>query len=84
MNRHEKALGILHSGTVIPAIPLVLDKNRCFDEQGQRRLVRYYLNAGVGGVAVGVHTTQCESRRAGRLRLQNGSAMTLCCSVLAD
>ena len=29
MNRHEKALGILHSGTVIPAIPLVLDKNRC-------------------------------------------------------
>lgn len=63
MNRHEKALGILHSGTVIPAIPLVLDKNRCFDEQGQRRLVRYYLNAGVGGVAVGVHTTQFEIRK---------------------
>ena len=63
MNRHERALELLHRGTVIPAIPLALDENRCFDEQGQRRLVRYYLNAGVGGVAVGVHTTQFEIRK---------------------
>lgn len=63
MDRHENALQILHNGTVIPAIPLVLDKNRRFDEQGQRKLVRYYLHAGVGGVAVGVHTTQFKIRK---------------------
>lgn len=61
-NRHVAALEILHDGTVIPAIPLVLDKNRKFDEQGQRKLIRYYLNAGVGGIAVAVHTTQFEIR----------------------
>ena len=33
MQRHEKALEILHNGTVIPAIPLVLDENRQFDEK---------------------------------------------------
>ena len=58
MNRHTTALEILRSGTVIPAIPLVLDENRRFDEAGQRRLIRYYLACGVGGVAVAVHTTQ--------------------------
>lgn len=62
MNRHEKALDLLRKGTVIPAIPLVLDENRKFDEANQRRLVRYYLAAGVGGVAVAVHTTQFEIR----------------------
>lgn len=62
MNRHEKALQILHDGTVIPAIPLVLNKDRQFDPDGQRRLVRYYLEAGVGGVAAAVHTTQFEIR----------------------
>ena len=49
-------------GTVIPAMPLVLDENRKFDEEGQRLLVRYYLDAGVGGVAMAVHTTQFEIR----------------------
>lgn len=58
MTRHERALQILHEGTVIPAIPLVLDANRTLDAAGQRRLIRYYLNAGVGGLAVAVHTTQ--------------------------
>ena len=47
MGRHEEALKILHGGTVIPAIPLVLDENRKFNEAGQRTLIRYYLDAGV-------------------------------------
>ena len=55
----------MREGTVIPAIPLVLDENRRFQEEGQRRLVRYYLHAGVGGVAVAVHTTQFEIRKPG-------------------
>ena len=63
MNRKEKALEILHNGTVIPAIPLVLDENRNFDEKKQKRLTRYYLEAGVGGIAVAVHTTQFEIRQ---------------------
>jgi len=49
---------ILHSGLVIPALPLALDRNRKLDEKSQRALLRYYLDAGAGGVAVGVHTTQ--------------------------
>lgn len=62
MDRHEIALGILHRGTIIPAIPLVLDKNRKFSPDGQRKLIRYYLSCGVGGLAVAVHTTQFEIR----------------------
>ena len=62
MTRHEIALKILHEGTVIPANPLALDENRKFDEHRQRALVRYYLDSGVGGLAVAVHTTQFEIR----------------------
>ena len=62
MKRHEEALKILHEGTVIPANPLALDENRQFDEIRQRAITRYYLEAGAGGVAVGVHTTQFEIR----------------------
>lgn len=62
MTRHEIALKKLHEGTVIPANPLALDENRNFDEKRQRALVRYYLDAGVGGLAVAVHTTQFEIR----------------------
>lgn len=62
MDRHQKALEILHSGTVIPANPLALNENRQFDEQGQRLLTKYYLEAGAGGIAVAVHTTQFEIR----------------------
>ena len=62
MTRHEKALKRLHEGTVIPANPLALDENREFDEKRQRAVTRYYLEAGAGGVAVGVHTTQFEIR----------------------
>src|SRR5215469_9291626 len=48
----------LCSGLVIPAHPLALNSRRCLDERRQRALTRYYLAAGAGGVAVGVHTTQ--------------------------
>jgi hypothetical protein len=46
------------SGLVIPAHPLALDARRRLDERRQRALGRYYLEAGAGGLAVGVHTTQ--------------------------
>jgi len=49
-------------GLVIPAHPLALNSNRQLDEQRQRALTRYYLAAGAGGVAVGVHTTQFQIR----------------------
>lgn len=52
------AIQRFHEGQCIPAIPLVLDDHRQFDEAAQRKLIRYYLDAGVGGIAVGVHTTQ--------------------------
>jgi len=55
----------LHAGTVIPAHPLALTVQRKIDEERQRRLTRYYIAAGAGGVAVGVHTTQFEIRKPG-------------------
>jgi len=48
----------LREGQVIPAHPLALTANRSLDEARQRGLTRYYVGAGAGGVAVGVHTTQ--------------------------
>ena len=48
----------LAEGLVIPAHPLALTSDRKLDERRQRALTRYYLAAGAGGVAVGVHTTQ--------------------------
>jgi len=45
-------------GLVIPACPLALNARRQLDERRQRALFRYYLAAGAGGIAVGVHTTQ--------------------------
>lgn len=63
MDRHIKALEILKAGTVIPATPLALDGCRCFDEKRQRLLTRYYLEAGAGGVATAVHSTQFEIRK---------------------
>ncbi len=53
----------LLAGQVIPAHPLALDKDGKYSERHQRALTRYYLAAGVGGVAVGVHSTQFEIRR---------------------
>jgi dihydrodipicolinate synthase/N-acetylneuraminate lyase len=48
----------LRAGQVIPAHPLALNASRKLDEQRQRGLTRYYVDAGAGGIAVGVHTTQ--------------------------
>jgi len=48
----------LQRGLVIPACPLALNAGRKLDERRQRALLRYYVAAGAGGVAVGVHTTQ--------------------------
>ncbi|HEV2295686.1 MAG TPA: hypothetical protein VGR35_17695 [Tepidisphaeraceae bacterium] len=48
----------LHKGLVIPAHPLALTAQRKLDERRQRALSRYYIAAGSGGLAVGVHTTQ--------------------------
>ncbi len=55
----------LQRGTVIPAHLLALDAQRRLDERRQRALSRYYLDAGAGGLAVGVHSTQFAIREAG-------------------
>lgn len=52
----------LQGGHVIPAQPLALDTNRRFSERHQRAITRYYVAAGTGGLAVGVHSTQFEIR----------------------
>src|SRR5438270_3727783 len=45
-------------GVAIPAMPLALTASLRLDERRQRALCRYYLAAGAGGIAAGVHTTQ--------------------------
>lgn len=50
----------LQTGAVIPAHPLAVTADRQLDERHQQALTRYYCAAGVGGLAVGVHTTQFE------------------------
>ena len=59
---------LIADGTVIPAHPLALDASRALDIKHQRALTRYYLDAGVGGLAVGVHTTQFAIRDVGLYR----------------
>lgn len=54
----------LLAGLVIPACPLALNSSRQLDERRQRGLIRYYVDAGAGGLAVGVHTTQFAIRDA--------------------
>ena len=51
-------LQALRKGVVIPAHPLALNAQRKLDERRQVALTRYYCEAGAGGIAVGVHTTQ--------------------------
>ena len=58
-------LDLLAQGAVIPAHPLALDARRQFDRRRQRALTRYYVDAGAGGLAVGVHTTQFAIREHG-------------------
>ncbi len=62
MDRHIEALKVLKAGTVIPATPLALTEDRKFDEESQRLITRYYLEAGAGGIATAVHSTQFEIR----------------------
>lgn len=64
-NSTAAALRILAQGAVIPAHPLALTAERLIDVRRQRALSRYYLDAGAGGLAVGVHTTQFSIRTAG-------------------
>jgi hypothetical protein len=64
----QPVLAALRRGVVIPAHPLALDSERRFDKRRQRALTRYYFEAGAGGLAVGVHTTQFAIREAGLLR----------------
>ncbi len=56
---------LIADGTAIPAHPLALDADRVLDRRRQRALSRYYIDAGSGGLAVGVHTTQFEIRDVG-------------------
>lgn len=58
-------LNLLRQGTVIPAHPLALDEQRQFDPKRMSALTRYYVDAGSGGLAVGVHTTQFAIREVG-------------------
>jgi dihydrodipicolinate synthase/N-acetylneuraminate lyase len=60
-----ETLALLRRGTVIPAHPLALDAQRRLDARRQRALARYYLDAGAGGLAVGVHATQFAIREQG-------------------
>lgn len=57
---HAAVKELLMGGTVIPAHPLALHDDKTLDESSFRRLTNYYIEAGVGGLAVGVHTTQFE------------------------
>ncbi|MEH2478993.1 hypothetical protein V1282_002350 [Nitrobacteraceae bacterium AZCC 2146] len=59
---------LIAEGTVIPAHPLALDSGRKLNTAHQRALTRYYIDAGAGGLAVGVHTTQFAIRDVGLYR----------------
>ena len=61
-------LSLLRDGAVIPAHPLALGPDRQFDKQSQCAIGRYYLDAGSGGLAVGVHSTQFAIREVGLYR----------------
>lgn len=61
----QTVLDIVAQGAVIPAQPLALTAARTFNAHRQRALTRYYVDAGAGGLAVGVHTTQFAIRDVG-------------------
>ncbi|GAB3770654.1 dihydrodipicolinate synthase family protein [Ramlibacter monticola] len=78
LNRSDlprEVLQLLADGAVIPAHPLALDARRQFDRRRQRALTRYYVDAGAGGLAVGVHTTQFAIREHGLYERVLASAM---------
>ncbi|MBE7417068.1 MAG: dihydrodipicolinate synthase family protein [Ideonella sp.] len=60
-----ESLAVLRRGAVMPAHLLALDAERRLDRRRQRALTRYYLDAGAGGIAVGVHSTQFAIREVG-------------------
>jgi hypothetical protein len=62
---NRPVLELLRRGTVIPAHPLALGPERELDRESQRALTRYYIDAGAGGLAVGVHSTQFAIRDFG-------------------
>ena len=61
----DDVLAVFRRGTVIPAQLLALDSRRQLDVRRQQALSRYYIDAGVGGLAVGVHSTQFAIRDVG-------------------
>jgi hypothetical protein len=65
---NSEARRLIAEGTVIPAHPLALNADRTLDTRHQRALTRYYIDAGAGGLAVGVHTTQFAIRDVGLYR----------------
>lgn len=75
-------LEVLRRGAVIPAHPLALDARRAFDPISQRAVARYYVDAGAGGIAVGVHSTQFAIRERGlyepvlKLAIETATAWT--------
>ena len=75
-------LDLLRQGSVIPAHPLALDAGRRFDPRRQRALSRYYLDAGSGGLAVGVHTTQFAIRERRPLPARAGTRRATAAALL--
>jgi len=73
-------LTILRQGCAIPAHPLALDDSGSFDPVHQRALTRYYLDSGVRGLAVGVHSTEFAIREAGLF----GPVLELAAATVAD
>lgn len=68
LHRHDlprDVADLIARGAVIPAHPLALTETRTLDARHQKALSRYYIDAGSGGLAVGVHTTQFQIREAG-------------------
>jgi hypothetical protein len=61
----KESLALLRRGAVIPAHLLALDANGKLDARRQRAMTRYYLDAGAGGIAIGVHATQFAIRDVG-------------------
>ena len=58
-----KVVQTFREGTVIPVLPLVLSDARRLDEERQRALIRYYIDAGAGGIAV--EAPAVETRKSG-------------------
>jgi dihydrodipicolinate synthase/N-acetylneuraminate lyase len=61
----KESLAVLRGGAVIPAHLLALDGEGKLDAKRQRAMTRYYLDAGAGGIAIGVHATQFAIREVG-------------------